>query len=47
MAAQAWMAWQFPGRQWADVVPELRARFRSGAKASLIAAFQAHCQMLC
>ena len=37
-AARAWMAWQFPGRAWDDAVPELRDKFREGARLVLQAA---------
>jgi hypothetical protein len=37
-AAKAWMTWQFPGRSWDDAVPELKDKFRDGARHALIAA---------
>lgn len=37
-AAKAWMEWQFPGRSWDDAVPEMRAKFREGARCALTAA---------
>jgi hypothetical protein len=37
-AARAWMTWQFPGRAWEDAVPELKDKFRDGAKRALLAA---------
>jgi hypothetical protein len=30
-AAKAWMAWQFPGREWETAVESMREKFREGA----------------
>lgn len=40
-AAMAWMAWQFPGRSWNDAVPEMKNKFRDGARRALLAAADA------
>ena len=37
-AAQAWMTWQFPGRDWDDAVPAMKNKFRDGARRALLAA---------
>lgn len=37
-AAKAYMAWQFPGRDWDDAVPALKNKFREGARLALSAA---------
>lgn len=37
-AARAWMAWQFPGRDWDDAVSSMKKKFLTGARRSLIAA---------
>ena len=37
-AAMAWMTWQFPGRAWEDAVPEMKDKFRDGARRALLAA---------
>lgn len=37
-AARAWMTWQFPGRDWEDAVPEMKDKFRDGARRALQAA---------
>lgn len=39
-AAKAYMAWQFPGRDWDDAVPALKDKFREGARRALAAAAQ-------
>ncbi len=40
-AAQAWQEWQFPGRDWSTAPETMKAKFREGARLSLIAALSA------
>jgi len=36
-AAKAWMAWQFPNRDWDEAVPAMQDMFKTGARKALTA----------
>jgi len=37
IAAKAWMAWQFPNRDWDEAVPAMKDMFKAGARRALTA----------